>query len=86
MAREALNNTLKHAQASSVKVHLCRDAQANRAVLEIVDDGVGFDPGAVQKGGMGMPAMAERAEELGGKLEITRPAGGGTRVVVEVPV
>jgi signal transduction histidine kinase/ligand-binding sensor domain-containing protein len=83
VAQEALNNTLKHAHAGKVSVSLRQEGGAVR--LEIVDDGVGFDPQAAQaQGGMGLRGMAERAEQMGGGLEIQSAPGEGTGVKVTV--
>ena len=81
IAQEALNNALKHARASSVTLQLHRGPR--HVVLEIVDDGVGFDPAAGQSG-FGLRSMAERTARLGGKLEIDSGPGRGTHVRVEV--
>jgi signal transduction histidine kinase len=81
IASEALNNTLKHAAATSVTVRIRINDQ--RAELEIVDDGRGFDPGAItDQGGMGLVTMRERTERLGGTLTILSAPGEGTRVKV----
>jgi signal transduction histidine kinase/ligand-binding sensor domain-containing protein len=85
IAREALNNALKHAQASIIIVNLQRKPPDDKVILEIIDDGLGFDPAtAREKGGLGLAAMAERAAELGGQLHVQRREEGGTRVLVEV--
>ena len=53
--------------------------------LEVVDDGRGFDTGAVgEKGGMGLISMRERAEKLGGTLQVISAPGKGTRVSVRL--
>jgi signal transduction histidine kinase len=84
IAQEALNNTLKHACARRVGVSLDRGATA--VVLEIVDDGVGFDPStAVAGGGLGLDGMIERAAQMGGELVLDSAPGAGTRVQVKVP-
>ncbi|MEK7277596.1 MAG: GAF domain-containing protein, partial [Chloroflexota bacterium] len=83
IALEALNNVLRHAQASTVTVTLRRDDE--RIDLEIADDGGGFDPGAVRSGGMGLINMRERAESLGGVFVISSSPGSETRVKVELP-
>jgi signal transduction histidine kinase len=83
MAQEALNNVLKHAQASQVSVQL--DVSQDRAVLEVVDDGVGFEPALCSKHGFGLPGMRERAARVGGTLQVESAPGAGTRVRVEVP-
>jgi signal transduction histidine kinase len=83
LAQEALNNVLKHAHARRVQV--CLELAADRAVLEAADDGVGFEPSLRGRGGFGLPGMRERAERLGGTLQIESSPGAGTRVRVEVP-
>jgi len=81
LAIEALNNTLKHAQATEVTVLVWQSA--SRLRLEIADDGLGFDPERVS-GGYGLGDMRERAERLGGRLEISSAPGAGTRIVAWV--
>jgi signal transduction histidine kinase len=76
---EALNNTLKHAQATEVTVQVWLSASQVR--LEIADDGCGFDPHQVS-GGYGLGDMRERADRLGGQLEISSAPGVGTRIQV----
>jgi two-component system sensor histidine kinase DegS len=83
VAQEALNNVVKHAQATRVRVRL--DLSAERTVLEINDDGVGFEPALGGGGGYGLQGMRERVERLGGTLEQQSAPGRGTRVSVEVP-
>jgi signal transduction histidine kinase len=79
IATEALNNALKHAQATSVSVRL--NADRGQVRLEVVDDGVGFDPRAVEgQGGLGIIGMRERAESLGGELDVISAPGKGTTV------
>jgi signal transduction histidine kinase len=84
IAQEALNNVLKHAQAHAITLSL---HQANGAiVLEVADDGRGFDMTTSQpRSGMGLRNMKERAARLGGMLTIRSALGAGTRVRVEVP-
>ncbi len=84
IAQEALNNALKHACAGRVSV--CLDRGEEAVVLEIVDDGLGFDPStAVEGGGLGLDGMIERAAKMGGELVLDSEPGAGTRVRVEVP-
>lgn len=83
IAQEALNNVLKHTTAISVKVFLRTDGE--RVILEVVDNGQGFDVNATgSRGGFGLISMLERAEELGGRLTIDSILGVGTIVKVEV--
>ena len=85
IAQEALNNVRKHAAAQHVTVHL--HFTASTIVLEVTDDGVGFDPQAVRaegRGGGGLRSIAERAGRVGGKLTHESRPGKGTQVRVEV--
>jgi signal transduction histidine kinase len=82
LAQEALNNVLKHAHARQVTVRL--DVAGDRAILEVADDGVGFEPELRNGGGFGLHGMRERAERLGGTLEVESAPGTGTRVRAEV--
>ena len=85
VAEEALNNTLKHAGAHSVQVDILALNSGTR--LEISDDGCGFDPAVASgTGGMGLTSMHERADAVGGKLEIDSAPGQGTRIILEVEV
>ena len=81
IAQEALNNILKHAQAHHVAVSLCQGQGI--VTLEIVDDGIGFDPTEARGGGgIGLRGMEERASAIGASLEIESAAGSGTTVQV----
>ena len=81
IAQEALNNSLKHAQAGQVKVYL--RVLKNQSMLEIIDDGQGFDPNSLDdQGGLGLITMRERAEEIGGLFMIDSEIGRGTSVKV----
>ena len=78
IAQEALHNVVKHARATDVELSLKCDAE--RIVLEISDDGIGFDPSGDFPGHLGLRSMRERAERLGGALEVQSTPGKGTRV------
>ncbi|MGE5620517.1 MAG: GAF domain-containing protein [Sphingomonadaceae bacterium] len=83
ICQEALNNVLKHSQARHVRLHLQRDEKV--AVLEVEDDGVGFDPSiAADRGGLGLRGMEERAAQLGAKMTVRSSPGAGTTIRVEV--
>ncbi|MBO0687124.1 MAG: ATP-binding protein, partial [Candidatus Dormibacteraeota bacterium] len=84
IAQEALANVIRHARASSVSVDLGA-GEDGRLVLEVADDGVGFDGCLEQPGHLGQRSMAERATALGGRLEVASRAGGGTTVRAEIP-
>lgn len=87
IAQEALANVMKHARASRADVSL---RGVNGAiVLEVRDDGVGFDPARqdefLRTGHFGLAGMRERVEMAGGEWQIESRPGGGTRVRAEVP-
>jgi signal transduction histidine kinase len=81
IAQEALNNALKHAAPTSVEVSIRTDGK--HVELEIADDGRGFDLDvAGAGGGMGLISMRERAERIGGTLQVISATGEGTKVKV----
>jgi signal transduction histidine kinase/pSer/pThr/pTyr-binding forkhead associated (FHA) protein len=85
IALESLNNALKHAQAKAVTVHLA--CEETGVKMEVVDNGQGFDALKTSNpAGLGLVSMRERAEELGGKLDIFSKPGEGTRVCLEIPL
>jgi len=82
IAQEALNNVLRHAHANSVLVTI-KQGKRN-VILRIQDDGAGFDPKTVDRGGMGLRNMKERALQIDGKLNILSKPGQGTKIVITV--
>ena len=89
IAQECLQNVVKHAKATNARLTftVCEDV----ARLEIVDDGVGFDTfehplGSDEMGGYGLLSMAERAEIVGGRLNIRSRPGAGTAVTATIPL
>ncbi len=89
VVQESLHNVARHAGASRVTVSFRDGGGAGRAgaevIVEIADDGRGFDPGLVGDGHFGLITMRERAEDLGGFLEVRSCRGAGTRVILRVP-
>jgi signal transduction histidine kinase len=83
IAQEALHNVAKHAKASRVDIQLCR--RQGEIVLELADDGVGFDPQGEYSGHMGLNSMRERAAQIGGTLEVQSQAGQGSVVRLRIP-
>jgi signal transduction histidine kinase len=77
---EALANAAKHARASVVHVEL--DTPDTILRLAVRDDGIG---GANPAQGSGLTGLSDRIEALGGTLEMTSPAGGGTTLLIEIP-
>ena len=85
IAREALQNTCKHASASHVHIALDCRSPANILVLRVEDDGVGRIAQQASPGGLGLRIMAHRARSIGGELTITDRPGRGTVVNLTVP-
>jgi nitrate/nitrite-specific signal transduction histidine kinase len=84
VAQEALNNVVKHAQATQAKVHL--NAMPTGITLLIEDDGVGFATSApLRADAFGTRGMRERVKLLGGEIQITSQREQGTQVLVTIP-
>jgi signal transduction histidine kinase len=81
MACEGLANALKHAEAERVVVHL--SAERDSVVVEVSDDGAGFDAGGVARSGLS--GLKDRIDALGGKLEVVSQPGLGTRLRASLP-
>jgi len=89
IVEEAVNNARKHAQAEHIWVRL--KSNSDVLVVEIQDDGVGFNVGAVdsnysRRGSLGMVNMRERAEMINGVIKIDSAESRGTRVFVYIPL
>jgi len=82
-AREALTNAVRHSGAATVSVVISRDDGS--FVLEIEDDGKGFDPEATEGPGRGLGNLRARAQTLGADLDIDSEPGRGTRVRLVMP-
>jgi signal transduction histidine kinase len=82
--QEALANAARHSGASGA--HLAITRHADRLLVEIADDGRGFDPAEVAESGIGLAGMLERARLLGGQLSITSSLERGTLVSLTVPI
>jgi signal transduction histidine kinase len=87
-AQESLANVRKHARATGVTLTL--SYMGDVTVLDIQDDGVGFvesaGPEVAADGGLGLRAMQERVEDMGGTVSVESARGEGTTVVVHLPV
>jgi signal transduction histidine kinase len=84
IAHEALHNAVRHARADHVTVRLA--GEDGKLVIEVSDDGIGFDPHApeLRSRHLGLTSMEERARELQGRLRIHSSPGKGTTVRVEL--
>jgi signal transduction histidine kinase len=85
IAQEALHNALRHADARRVRVSVRTDGDA--LVLEVADDGIGFDPhdAELRSRHLGLTSMEERARRIGGELRIDPTPGGGATVRLRAP-
>jgi signal transduction histidine kinase len=86
IAQEALANVRKHSGASRMALTL--SYMEDETVLDVRDDGVGFDPARSQaraSGGYGLRVMHERVRELGGQLAVETSPGRGTTIAVSLP-
>ena len=83
IGREALSNVLKHAGATWARVRV--QAERGQILVEVRDNGRGFDPAAGHPGHFGLDSMRTRAAEIGGRLTIASTPGYGTVVRVRVP-
>jgi len=84
VTQEATNNTAKHAAASHINIQLHQ--QNGQIILEVKDDGQGFDPNESFPGHLGLRSMRERIEQAGGSFTIESQPGKGTRVKAAVPI
>ena len=83
IAQEALNNTARHSQATQAWVGL--SGGETKVRLELRDNGRGFDPSLPRADGLGLAVMRERAQAIGGILEIESAPGLGSRIAVHWP-
>jgi len=83
IVREALSNVGRHAGGETCRVSVRRDADA--ALIEVDDDGSGFDPGDVTPG-MGLNNLMSRAQSLGGTLDVDSRPGEGTQIRIRLPL
>ena len=83
IVQELVNNAVKHAQLSWLKVHLTITDQ--HMYITVEDNGVGFDP-IQKKLGFGLSGVDERARSLGGVVDINTAIGKGVRVCVSMPL
>jgi signal transduction histidine kinase len=84
VTQESINNTVKHARASLVDVQISRDPSC--LVVEVKDDGIGFNADNGGSSGLGLSQMRERMAQLRGSLAIHSSPGHGTRVVARIPL
>ena len=87
VVQEALANVARHSRAGRAIVRLRhRRSEPRELLVEVSDDGVGFDPSARQPGHLGLQTMAQRVEQLGGALQVEGRPGRGTRISAAIPL
>jgi signal transduction histidine kinase len=82
--QESITNGLKYAQARTIKVTLM-EVEAS-AVVQVEDDGLGFDASKTPTGSHGIRGMRFRVEATGGRLDVWSQAGKGTRLTAIIPL
>ncbi|MEI6196167.1 MAG: ATP-binding protein [Verrucomicrobiota bacterium] len=82
--KEALNNSVRHAQAQTIWLKI--RIEADWLVFEIIDEGRGFDPAKTRTGGNGLVNFTKRMELIHGKVEIQSQTGRGTTIRLEIPL
>jgi PAS domain S-box-containing protein len=83
VVQEALHNTVKHARASQIVLRL--DQSNSVVIIEVRDDGRGFDAMASFPGHLGLHSMRERVANLGGIFQIESTEGQGTTICIRIP-
>ena len=81
--QEAVSNTLRHAEAKTLKITLIK--REGFIIMRIIDDGIGFDMTEINTSSYGLDTMNERSEELGGSFKVVSLPNRGTRIEVKIP-
>ena len=86
MAREAVYNAVLHGKPATIRINV--SFAAKDLTLEVVDNGLGFDPKAIQPSEgrhYGLLGMTERVQSVGGRFELVSAIGKGTRISIQIP-
>lgn len=83
IVQEGLANVVKHASAKQVRLLITE--REHQYVLQLQDDGLGFERSDIPSASHGLTTMRERAQKLGGEVEIVSKIGAGTRIQVRIP-
>ena len=83
IAREGVANIVRHAKAKTGRISL--EGRGRTLRFEVADDGAGYDPMAVEGGGLGLHHIAARVQKLGGRLKLSSRPAKGSSILVEIP-
>lgn len=86
VAEEALQNAMRHAQASELTMDFHESSDQRAAVIIVSDDGIGLEPADSLGHGLGLRTMADRAAQVDGELKLGTSEQGGTRVWLRLPL
>lgn len=86
LVQESLNNVAKHAEAGHVWVELRQSGTPPHLILNVGDDGLGFDPQVTNNNGLGLSQMKQRVKAVGGTFSLESKPGQGTVMTVQLPV
>ena len=81
--KEALNNLSKYSNATEAELSVI--VAPKRITMVLSDNGIGFDPNALEGGGNGMHTMRQRAERLKGEITISSQPNQGTEIILKIP-
>jgi signal transduction histidine kinase len=84
ITQEAMQNAMKHARSTQLDVRLYLESAS--LILEVCDNGIGFDPLVAYPGHLGLRSMRERAANLGGTLDIVSTKNCGTQIRAVLPI
>ena len=82
--QEALTNALKYSRANEITLDIV--ASRDTLIAKVIDNGCGFDPDAVTDGALGIAGMKERADLVGGRIDVESELGKGTAVTISIPL
>lgn len=83
---EGLTNIARHARAKKARLQVDFNNQGNQLSIEIGDDGIGFEPLAVEDGHYGLLGIRERALLVGGSYDVISSPGKGTQLIIRLPI
>jgi signal transduction histidine kinase len=86
IVQESLNNVAKHAKATEIQVKLCHDEAGEKLMIDLRDNGAGFELKTSNHHGLGLRQMAARVKSVGGDFRVSSAPGQGTAIIANLPV